>query len=232
MKISGLVWVALALTAAAGCSTSSASSDVADARSGDTAPATGDDSSVPASGDASSGPPATNDASSPPKTGDGSCASAASKHRAQPVACAASGSPADGGAPCTTAADCDDAGQMTCLQGRCTLDQCTTDADCPGGGVCSCVGATRGYGGASPANVCVPANCRTDADCGGGYCSPTVSTAGPFYGIQGYYCHTCSDACTNDSDCADAGVSCFGGPFCAYDPTVGRWACGTSCAAG
>lgn len=210
MKISALVCFA-GVAAVAGCSASS----------------------LPASDDASSGSPATGDASSrPPATGDASCPVLASKHRPQAVACPANSSPTDGGAPCTAAADCDDAGKMTCLQGRCTLDQCTTDADCLGGGVCSCMGATRGYAGASPANVCVLANCQTDADCGGGYCSPTVSTAGPFYGIQGYYCHTCSDACTNDSDCADSGVSCFGGPYCAYDPALGHWACGTSCAAG
>jgi hypothetical protein len=95
------------------------------------------------------------------------------------------------------------------------------------------MGQTRGYAGASPGNVCVPANCRVDADCGaGGSCSPTASTSGPFYGIVGYYCHTCSDACTNDDDCADAGVSCFGGPYCVRDPAVGHWVCGTSCSAG
>jgi hypothetical protein len=98
--------------------------------------------------------------------------------------------------------------------------------------VCSCAGATKGYAGASPGNVCVPSDCRVDADCGpGGYCSPTVSSScGAFYGVQGYYCHRPGDACVNDSDCA-AGTT-GPAPYCAYDTSVGRWVCGTGACAG
>ena len=162
------------------------------------------------------------------------------KHRAEATACSPSADAgADAGASaCNTDADCGDAGVtrsvavLHCLQGQCSTDQCVSDADCPNGGVCSCQGNTRGYAGASPGNACVSANCRTDSDCGpGGYCAPTASTCGPFYGVQGYYCHTCADACVDDTDCA-GGVSCFGSPYCVFDPAVGHWACGTSCCAG
>jgi hypothetical protein len=47
-----------------------------------------------------------------------------------------------------------------------------------------------------------------DSDCASGYCSPSVGSLGTFYGIQGYYCHTPKDTCSNDSDCG-------GGGYCA-----------------
>ena len=97
---------------------------------------------------------------------------------------------------------------------------CATDSDCPGGGVCSCKGETFFFGKQSPSNVCVSANCHVDSDCASGYCSPSVSSdLGSFYGIQGYYCHAPQDTCSNDSDCVSGG-------YCAYQPTVGSWACG------
>ncbi|HEY6463890.1 MAG TPA: hypothetical protein VIY73_27155 [Polyangiaceae bacterium] len=139
-----------------------------------------------------------------------------------------------GGAACSTDADCQSASPgpppSHCFQGACGADQCLEDSDCGATGVCSCAGQTRGYAGASPGNVCVQANCRVDTDCGAGYCAPTVSAeCGSFYGIQGYYCHEAGDACFNDQDCSGGGP---GQPFCAYDPTVGRWACETGFCAG
>jgi len=79
--------------------------------------------------------------------------------------------------------------------------------------------------------ICVEANCHTDADCGSnGYCSPTVdSECGSFYGTVGFYCHTCDDTCTDDTDCGNGQP---GSPYCAYDPTVGHWACGDGFCAG
>ncbi|MDP9152130.1 MAG: hypothetical protein M3O36_19570 [Myxococcota bacterium] len=166
---------------------------------------------------------------------DACAARTPTNHRAQPSACTSTqGFPADA-APlsCTTTADCVDAGRasalgtpfLTCLGGRCTPDQCVSDNDCPNGGVCSCTGSTFGYAHSSLGNICLPANCRTDADCGsGGYCSPSVS-GGPFYGIQGYYCRTCQDTCTNDSECG--GFPCS---TCAYNAE--HWACILSCGAG
>ncbi len=166
---------------------------------------------------------------------DACAARTPTNHRTQSSACVSvQGFPADA-APlsCTTTADCADAGLasalnntfLTCLHGRCALDQCVSDDDCPNGGVCSCTGSTFGYAHSSLGNICLPANCRTDADCGsGGYCSPSVS-GGPFYGIQGYYCRTCQDTCTNDSECG--GFPCS---TCAYNAE--HWACILSCGAG
>jgi hypothetical protein len=110
-----------------------------------------------------------------------------------------------------------------------TGDKCTVDSDCASGGVCSCAGSTRGWAGSSPNNVCVPANCHIDADCSGGHaCSPTVSTTcGPFYGVQGYYCHTSGDECVNDSDCKAQPTG-----YCAYAPEVGHWSCHYTLCAG
>ena len=110
----------------------------------------------------------------------------------------------------------------------CDYDQCTTDASCPGTGtqVCSCQGQTApsqlGYG-----SNCIQANCHTDADCGpGGYCSPTYGLGcGPFFGTEGWYCHTCADTCVNDSDCPT-------NAWCEYDPVVGHWSCNTGVCAG
>jgi len=154
------------------------------------------------------------------------------QHRPVAAACASSGT---GGVACNDDAECNgNTPGLTpnhCLHGTCGPDQCTTDTDCPGGEVCSCDPGTRGYAGQS-ANTCVPSDCHVDSDCGpGAYCSPTVSSScGSFYGIQGYYCHRHGDACMNDSDCSANGGP--GAPYCAYDPSVGRWACETGFCAG
>jgi hypothetical protein len=109
---------------------------------------------------------------------------------------------------------------------------CTTNADCASDATCACAGTVRAWAGVSEGNVCIPSNCRTDADCGSGYCSPTVSSdCGSFYGTAGFYCHTCDDTCENDSDCAAQTTNSPSG-YCAYDSTVGHWACGYSFCAG
>jgi hypothetical protein len=155
------------------------------------------------------------------------------QHRPQALAC----TPNPGtGVACTTDAECasvtPNAVPDHCFHGSCSPDQCTSDSDCASGTLCSCAGATRGYAGQSPGNVCIPADCRVDSDCGpGGYCSPTVSSGcGSFYGVQGYYCHRAGDACMNDEDCGGDGG--MGTPYCAFDPSVGQWACGNSFCAG
>jgi hypothetical protein len=106
----------------------------------------------------------------------------------------------------------------------CTYDTCTTDGDCGPGQTCACHGAPNTDGAG---NTCVPGNCRVDGDCGpGGYCSPSYGgepiqgcpVAGR--GLQGYYCHTVSDTCLDQSDCPN--------PFaesCAYSATMGFWRC-------
>ena len=53
---------------------------------------------------------------------------------------------------------------------------------------------------------------------------------GGFYGTEGFYCRTCQDTCVEDADCPPE----QNGPpgYCAYDPTVGHWACGYGFCAG
>jgi hypothetical protein len=107
-------------------------------------------------------------------------------------------------------------------------DECLVDTDCSGGGVCSCAGHTFEYAHTTR-NLCVLANCHQDSDCSGGYlCSPTNGDGGPFYGVQGYYCHTAHDACTVDAECVNAGRQ----GYCMFAAQVGHWTCGYTFAAG
>jgi hypothetical protein len=160
----------------------------------------------------------------------------AANHRAQPTLCPRSMGNGLVYPPCTTDADCkmaDGFGSM--LTGKCTADdgglacdfnQCSSDSSCTNAAdVCSCQGQTGGDG--RLASACIAANCHTDADCGpGGSCSPTVDFGcGVHFGTIGYYCHTCADTCVNDSDCPPDPTK-GPGNYCAYDPGVGRWACG------
>jgi hypothetical protein len=150
-------------------------------------------------------------------------------HRTQETACGVPTSPF----ACSTDADCTakpglPAGKcVTTPTGNiCDYNACTTDADCGGmTPVCSCQVPTLGPQGPSFGSVCIPGDCRIDADCGAGFfCSPTVSAScGAFFGIQGYYCHTCQDTCINDSDCPADNVGAPG--YCAFDLAVGHWSC-------
>lgn len=107
-------------------------------------------------------------------------------------------------------------------------DECSVDTDCTSGGVCSCAGNTFEYAHETR-NLCVPANCHVDADCAEGFlCSPSDSSGGPFYGVQGYYCHTAHDKCTVDSECVDNGMK----GYCMFAPEVGYWSCAYTFAAG
>ncbi len=141
-----------------------------------------------------------------------------------PMACPATDpsqfEPLDGGVPaCSTAADCSGVGGLYthCLNGQCSPDQCLTDDDCPEGQACGCASSFRGN--AFHTNLCVTTGCRTDADCGGeGACSETISSS-PCGGLGGFYCHTAADECNSNVDC------CAGTPICAYQSTLGHWAC-------
>ena len=148
---------------------------------------------------------------------------------------------------CWQDSDCTAGTNGRCLNARfacmsvCSYDACNTDADCPSKVPCVC----RASAADLAANVCVTAsNCAVDADCGpDGFCSPSVvndfcdcpatslcldSTAcyagntkvpcacGDSCG-HGYYCHTPSDTCLDDSDC-DGGT-------CNYDRLDKRWTC-------
>lgn len=121
---------------------------------------------------------------------------------------------------CSTDADCATGNNGRCLVSThgghlnsCSYDECFSDSAC-GSRVCSCREAP------SAPNFCADANCKVDADCGaGGYCSPSVAFDRINVGIAGYWCHTSTDACTDDADCANA--------KCAYDPGTAHWMCST-----
>jgi hypothetical protein len=75
-------------------------------------------------------------------------------------------------------------------------------------------------------NKCVANGCTTDASCGeGGACSPSPATCaeqsaiatGPSDGFP-HYCHTTSDQCLDDMDCAGKGI-------CAYSAGALTWRC-------
>jgi hypothetical protein len=109
------------------------------------------------------------------------------------------------------------------------MDACESDADCPVSQVCSCGGALYGQASGATLHTCVPATCHVDADCGTcGFCSPSADPiCGPTYGAGEYACHKPGDACVTDAQCSDAGAQ-FGSPFCSYEMTVAKWACGSS----
>jgi hypothetical protein len=123
--------------------------------------------------------------------------------------------------------------------GGCSYDECSTDSDCGARTPCLC----RSSSTDNSANMCdVGGNCALDSDCGlGGYCSPSMETCystNPEAEVEGrnrgnpnpYYCHTASDLCINDSDCAplDAGTATTS-PLaytpCAYNVQDERWEC-------
>jgi hypothetical protein len=158
---------------------------------------------------------------------DGSSARVPQNHRPSDSACmttppVGSCSPGGPAAMCDEDSDCEDGVNGRCdneapapIAGcSCSYDTCAADSSCPTGQTCACHDTPYVYGG----NHCVTGDCRVDADCGvGGYCSPSIglSSCGD---IGGYYCHTPSDACVDDSDCSSFEV-------CAYDTGAKHWAC-------
>ncbi|MEA2751273.1 MAG: hypothetical protein QOI41_5416, partial [Myxococcales bacterium] len=96
----------------------------------------------------------------------------------------------------------------------CSYDTCFTDAEC-GGQVCTCRELPN------DANRCQAGNCKVDADCGaGGYCSPSADPDKTNFGTTGWWCHTASDECSDDTDCKGANPA-----KCVYDPTLTHWTC-------
>jgi len=157
-------------------------------------------------------------------------------HRATPACCPSERGPAPLTQPypsgvadgCSSDSQCTGGADGRCFPfrglvgpGGCSYDQCFTDSDCPSGTPCLC----RSSASDNSANVCVPkGNCVLDSDCGPhGYCSPSQGCYGP----PSYYCHTASDTCINDVDCApaDAGTGCPVIATCSYGPQAQRWAC-------
>jgi hypothetical protein len=143
--------------------------------------------------------------------------------RPAPVACPAHSAPViagDGGpVSCNTLSDCQPDGSLNfyvaCLNGVCSVDQCLADSDCGAGNVCECPGA--GGGAVRLGNTCIATSCQVDSNCGAnGVCSASTGYCG---NVQGYYCHSSSDECLTNYDC------CGSTPECAYQPTLGHWAC-------
>lgn len=127
-----------------------------------------------------------------------------------------------GGISCAADSDCTSGTNGRCNMNiggaafcRCTYDTCVHDTDCATGETCACHGATYHADG----NECIAGNCRTDADCGAnGFCSPTIGGCGS---LAGYYCHTASDTCVDDTDCTSGG----GLQACEYVSASARWEC-------
>lgn len=165
-------------------------------------------------------------------------------HRASAAACPSERPPAScdpGGSPapneCRADSDCTMGTNGRCTGNphdgcNCTYDRCTADSDCTAGGPCACRVSSRGGSGS---NVCMPGNCRTDGDCGPcGFCSPTLGACGDYTGVQGFYCHTPEDECTDDADCETVLDGGFLGqrPYCRYDPMRAHWRCANDGCAG
>jgi hypothetical protein len=177
-------------------------------------------------------------------------------HRAAPACCPARRGPAPPGQPyphcpgpagtvcpsetattCSSDSECTAGANGLCFPweglvgaGGCSYDECFTDSNCGPKTPCLC----RSSSTDNSANSCdVGGNCAVDSDCGpGGYCSPSPEmfpNPNVCWGSQPYYCHTASDLCINDSDCAplDAGPPPPLGPryACAYDAQDNRWQC-------
>lgn len=151
------------------------------------------------------------------------------KHRATAEACTAdrpAGQTASPGGACTKDGDCAAGKNGRCFGGlqpnACSYDECAADGDCGGNGVCVC----RAGGRTGQPNVCFRGNCRTDADCAGSYCSPSaVSISTDCQGVKvgsfGFFCHTPSDECRNDSDCPSPADACL------LDVDAQHWKCAT-----
>jgi hypothetical protein len=179
-------------------------------------------------------------------------------HRPTPACCPAQRGPGPSGQPypsgvasflspdaggCTSDSQCTSGVNGRCFPngglvgpGGCSYDECFTDSNCGSRTPCLC----RNSSTDNSANACdLGGNCAVDSDCGpGGYCSPSdlIQTNGAVnacYGASLYYCHTASDLCINDLDCAssDAGMpttSPYPAYACAYDAQDNRWECITT----
>ena len=115
------------------------------------------------------------------------------------------------------------------------LRQVPPDDDC-GGHACGCRGGTFRVG--EPYS---PMALWGENTCFGGHsprgrrlrrrrllCSPSTNACGVDWGYDAFYCHTASDECIDDADCAgfDAGGGAINDPrFCAYDSAGDRWTC-------
>jgi hypothetical protein len=97
---------------------------------------------------------------------------------------------------------------------ECTYDECLDDTGCGQGVPCVC----RTSASDTTPNTCLTgSSCTVDGDCGpGGYCSPSTDC-----GTSTYHCHTRSDTCIDDVDCAASSAT----PVCLFDESAARWQC-------
>ena len=171
-------------------------------------------------------PPGSDDAGPPPDDVD-----------AAPRSDTGGGPAADAGpypSECFSDFDCRAGKNGRCIASRirqCSYDTCFADADCGSGALCAC----RPNAKSNEANRCLAGNCKLDADCGkGNYCSPSKDTSCG-WSVVGYFCHTKTDECIDDTDCKGekGGTGPGGYPgYCAWTPTVGKWKCSYSICAG
>ena len=96
----------------------------------------------------------------------------------------------------------------------CSYDTCFADADCPANIPCDCRNSASSQ---SPNSCLTGSDCRVDSDCGpANFCS--FSQDGWWGGT--YHCHTASDLCVNDNDCAQF-------QNCTFNKQNGYWSCVT-----
>jgi len=89
---------------------------------------------------------------------------------------------------------------------------CVQDSECAPGLLCEC---------GDPVGRCVPGTCNADANCGSGFlCKGSDQSGGCLQ--TAYSCQSSADLCGNDADCVGSAM----GPFCLFEPTTLRYACG------
>ena len=221
-----------------GGSSGGSSSSGGGSSSGSGGSSSGSGGSSSGSGGSSSGSGGSSSGSGGSSSGSGGSSSSSGggrvpqNHRPDDSQCQQAASPGNcnfggssGGMMCSADSQCTAGTDGRCVASgggvafcQCTYDTCQHDADCGAGQTCACHGAPYGNG---LGNTCTPSGCRVNADCGsGGYCSPADNTMS-CGSLLGYFCHTPSDQCTDDSDCGTMG----GYQVCTYSMSLGYWQC-------
>jgi hypothetical protein len=124
-------------------------------------------------------------------------------------------------ATCGSDADCPEGTTCGALGGCYEPPACDEDTPCGDGSICLCASQYAvddgAFSSAVPFNQCVPSQCHSDDDCKGYSCSLSVEQCSGR--VDGIFCHSERDECTQHSDCGDAER------VCAYDGSAARWHC-------